>query len=189
MGNTPRLTGFIIVSFFLFMIISPSVYAKIVVRSLGYGTAEKTVWREEAGKLKIVERGQLQEGEKIELPDGYDCRICVQEEEVRLDIDGKQVTLSAGEIFDVKEGIKSKGHKSYVMVTEGLVDYQPLKDGKAFGDPIPVPKGSVLLGTDCYSFKMVSVQDFLSMSATQAPPALPGTEIQPDIEPHGEKKV
>lgn len=170
MGNKYlRLTGFMIASFFLFMSTSPSLYAKIVVKSLGYGTAEKTIWREEAGQLKIVETGPLKEGEQIELPDGWDCRICVQEEEVVLDVDGKQVKLIEGEIFDVKEGLKAKGLTSYVKVTEGEVVHQPLKDGKPFGEPYSVPKGSVLLGTDCYSFKMMSVENFEALQeATQA---------------------
>lgn len=161
-----RLTGFMIASFFLLMITSPSLYAKIVVKSLGYGVAEKIIWREEAGQLKIVERGLLKEGEQIELPDGWGCRICVQEEEVVLDIDGKRVTL-IGEIYDVKEGLKSKGLTSYVKVTEGEVEYQPLKDGKSFGDPIHVSKGFVLLGTDC-SFKTMSVKDFEALQAAAA---------------------
>lgn len=175
-----RLMGFMIASFFLLMIASPNLYAKIVVKSLGDGAAEKVIWREEAGKVEIVERGILQEGELIELPDGWDCRICVQEEEVALDVDGKRVELVEGEIYDVKEGLKSKGLTSYVKVTEGEVEYLPMKNGKPFGDPIRVPKGFVLLGTDCYSFKMMSVRDFEALQAAAAAPALPtsvaGTE-------------
>lgn len=163
-----RLTGFMIASFFLFMIASPNLYAKIVVKSLGHGVAEKIIWREETGKIVIVERGILQEGEQIELPDGWDCRICVQEDVVRLDVGGKRIELEEGEIFDVKEGLKSKGHKSYVKVTEGEVEYQPLKDGKSFGDSIRVPEGTVLSATDCYNFKLEEIRYFPT-----PPPALP----------------
>lgn len=174
-----RLMGFMIASFFLLMVTSPSLYAKTVVKNLGYGTAEKTIWRIEANKLEIVERGLFKEGEEIVLPDGWDCRICTQED-VRLEINGKQIALNAGEIFDVQENSKSKGRTTMVYVTEGEVMHWFMHNGKPIGEPILVPKGYVLLGNDCYRSQTMLFEDYISGGAPAAAPALPtsvsGTE-------------
>ncbi len=183
---------FIIFSFFLFgSIRSNFLYAATIVQEIGFeAEAEKIVWVEEDGKLKVKETGELQKGEI--LPDN--CRICVSKGDIVVKKDGQEIKVGAGQFLDVKETQAQKGKTSYVKVAEGKVIYQAkLEDdgkSKSLGDPIAVDKGEVLLKkNECFEFVKMSIPEFEELEAlggtaaaaaaaaqiAQAP-ALPGAE-------------
>ena len=183
-----RLMGSIAFSFFLLADVFPqALYAAIVVKKVSFDAeAEKIVWREENGRLKIDKSSQL--NEKEILPDG--CRICVTKGEVVVEQNGKEVKIFAGESFDPEEAEIKKAGASYVKVAEGRVEYQEQLEHKsvrkALGDPILVDKGTVLVRVnDCYHFETMTISEFADFQvqntskAAQAapPPILPSDEI------------
>lgn len=184
--------SFIVFSFFLFgSIFSDFLFAAVVVKEVSFeAEAEKMVWVEEDGKLKVKDMGELQKGET--LPDT--CRICVSKGEVVVEKDGREIRIGPGEFLDLKDDQAQDDKTSYVKVAEGKVEYQAkLEDegkSKSLGEPIAVDKGEVLLRkNECFEFIKMSIPEFEELEALGAAaaaaaqaaqaaqaPALPGAE-------------
>ncbi len=163
LARCARFVSFLVFSFILFgSAFQNFLYAAVTVKSLSFDAeAEKVVWKEEDGKLKITAVGELHKGEA--LPDT--CRICVSEGKVVVEKDGNEIKINAGEFFDSKDEKTKKAQASYVKVTEGKVAYQDelVQNGvrKPLGDPILVDKGMALVRVnDCYHLETMSILDF-----------------------------
>lgn len=181
---------FLAFSFFLFgSMFSETLYAATIVKDISFDAeAEKIVWVDEEGKLKIKDVGDLQQGEI--LPES--CRVCVSKGEVIIEKDGQEIKVGPGQFLDVKDSQAQKDKTSYVKVAEGKVEYQAkMEDGgksKSLGDPIAIDKGEVLLKkNECFEFIKMSIPEFEELqaygsaaaaAAAQAAqtPSLPGAE-------------
>ncbi len=179
-----RYGTFFVFSFFLFgSTFSSFLYAAVIVKDISFDAeAEKMVWVEEDGKLKIKEAGELLTGETL----SESCRICVSKGEVVIEKDGQDIKVGAGQFLDLREGQTQKDKTSYVKVAEGKVEYQAKFDdngkSKLLGNPIIVHGGEVLLmKNECFVFIKMSISEFEelqaygSVAAAQVP-ALPGSE-------------
>jgi len=155
-------------TFVFCLLFAGSLRAEIKVKSLSIDAeADKVVWSEEQGQLKVKSVGELKEGEVLPAS----CRVCVKEGEVIIEKDGKEIIVGPGEYFDPSEEAVKKGQTTYVKVAEGRVAFQDeiehQGNRKSLGEPILVDAGYVLLKLDsCHSFQLLSIDEFDTATET-----------------------